>query len=49
MKLRTWVKVGLIVIIMVSIISACNDYTNKAVNQCINAGHTRSYCESGLR
>lgn len=40
---------GLLFIGMVALMIWDNNYTNKAIDQCVKAGHSYSYCESGLR
>ncbi len=40
---------GLLIIGMVALMIWDNNYTNKAIDQCVKAGHSYSYCESGLR
>ena len=49
MKLRMWVKVVLGVALMIGLIAFNNSYTNKTIEQCVNAGNDRTYCENGLR
>ena len=44
LKLRCWVKVALILILLVSIIMI-NDYvTKKDVDNCVSTGYTKNYC-----
>lgn len=40
---------GLLFVGMVALMIWDNNYTNKAIDQCVEAGHSYSYCESGLR
>lgn len=40
---------GLLFVGMVALMIWDNNYTNKAIDQCVKAGHSYSYCESGLR
>ena len=53
MKLRKEVKgvmVGLLVIAgMIALVISDSATTKKAINQCVNVGHSQTYCESGLR
>lgn len=53
LRLRKEVKevlvLGLLFIGMVALMIWDNNYTNKAIDQCVKAGHSYSYCESGLR
>ena len=49
MKLRMWVKVVFALVIICGIIMIGKVQTDKAVNQCVNAGHSINYCETGLR
>lgn len=53
LRLRKEVKevlvLGLLFIGMVALMIWDNNYTNKAIDQCVKAGYSYSYCESGLR
>ena len=49
LKLRMWVKVVLLVIFVGSLLAISNNHTNKAIDRCVNAGHSQNYCETGLR
>lgn len=49
LKLRMWVKVGLLLIVMGMLICFLENQENKAVSQCVNAGHSQTYCENGLK
>ena len=52
-KLRKEVKeillIGFGLVIILVAISLLNSQKDKAVNQCVNAGHDYNYCERGLR
>lgn len=49
LKLRSWVKYTLVGIAIIVFFIVSNAETNKAVDQCVKAGHTQTYCENGLR
>ena len=49
LKLRRWVKVTLIAIGFITLFIISNNHTNKAIEQCVKAGHSQSYCENGLK
>ena len=53
LKLRKEVKEGMAIvfgiIVMIALVISIEISTNKAIDQCVNAGHSYSYCESGLR
>lgn len=51
--LKEWVKValnsialGTCLLVIVGLLSLDNTYTKTEINQCVNAGHTNSYCEA---
>ena len=48
LKLRTWVKVVIVAIILIGILKVCDDFTKKEVRNCIENGHSQSYCEYEL-
>ena len=49
LKLKNWVKITLIAIAVgVLGILSIMQYNN-AVNDCVSAGHSKSYCERGLK
>ena len=48
LRLRTWVKVVLLVIVLLGIFKFANDYTKKEVRNCIENGHSQSYWEYEL-
>ena len=51
MKLRKWVKVTIaiiVVILLVLLVKAMNDYTDNAIDNCVKAGNSRTYCERAL-
>ena len=49
MRLRKWVKVSLVMVTLVMTILFANNYTNKAIDKCVSAGHDKTYCEMNLR
>ena len=48
MKLRAWVKVVITLSILVAVVILADNYTKKAVDQCIAGGNSRTYCEKVL-
>ena len=48
LKLRTWVKVVIVAIILIGILKVCDDFTKKEVRNCIESGNSKSYCEYEL-
>lgn len=49
LKLRMWVKVVFALVIVGGMFAFVNNHTDKAIDQCVNAGHSQNYCEAGLR
>lgn len=53
LRLRKEVKqvlaIGIALIIILILIGLIKNQKNEAIDQCVNAGHSYSYCESGLR
>ena len=49
LKLRKWVKVTLIVIAIGVLVVFSIEFQNNAINDCVSAGHSKSYCERGLQ
>ena len=53
LKLKTEVKETLIVIgiigVLVVLFAALNNMQNKAVESCVSAGNSITYCENGLK
>ena len=49
LKLRMWVKVVFVLVIIGGIMMISKNHTDKAVDQCVNAGHSVNYCKTGLR
>lgn len=48
-RLKGWVKVGLVSMFLLAIAYADYKVTDNAINQCVAAGNTYSYCFDGLR
>ena len=48
LKLKKWVKVVLVGVVVAGIIAFANDYTNKSINECVEAGHSVNFCEKHL-
>lgn len=48
LKLKMWVKVVIVAIILIGILKVCDDFTKKEVRNCIEAGNSQSYCEYEL-
>ena len=48
-RLRKWVKVSLVAMILVCLLAINNVFTNNAIESCVNNGNSRTYCEAGLR
>ena len=48
-KLRLWVKLTLCIIAMILLLMLDNKIVEDAVNDCVNGGHSRNYCERELR
>lgn len=51
MRLRKWVKVTLaiiVIILLVVLVKSLNNYTDNAIDKCVNAGNSRTYCEKTL-
>ena len=49
--LKSWVKkvlVGLLIILLVAIFHEFNKSTEDAINNCIDNGNTRAFCEKGI-
>lgn len=49
MKLKLWVKVTLVLLITFSILMLLHNQGNKAVEQCIQQGYSKQYCELKVR
>ena len=52
MRLRRWVKVAIAIIITITIMMLFNIVekdTEKAIENCVEAGNSRTYCERSLR
>lgn len=47
LRLRGWVKVALVGVVVLTILS--NIHYESAVDKCVNAGNSQTYCENGLR
>lgn len=48
LKLRTWVKVVIVVILLVGMFKLFNNFMESEINKCVEGGHSRSYCEYEL-
>lgn len=48
LKLRTWVKVVIVVILLVGMFKLFNNFMEDEINKCVEGGHSRSYCEYEL-
>ena len=48
-RLKKWVKVGLISVILLGMAFANYSLTDNAIEQCVNAGNTYNYCANGLK
>ena len=48
LKLRTWVKVVILIIILLGVVKLADNYTKKEVRNCIENGYSQSYCEYEL-
>lgn len=48
-KLRSWVKVVLLVIALVGLVKINEAITKDAINDCIKAGNSPLMCEKGLK
>lgn len=48
MKLRVWVKVVILVIVLLGVFKLTDNYTKKEVRNCIESGNSQSYCEYEL-
>lgn len=46
--MKKWVKISLWVLVIIGIVIIANEYTNKEINKCVEAGNDRNYCEKGL-
>lgn len=44
LKLKKWVKVVFLGVVIVGIIIMANNYTNDAINECIENGHSANFC-----
>ena len=49
LKLKNWVKVTLIVIAIGVLGILSTMQYNNAIKDCVSAGHSKSYCERGLK
>ncbi len=52
MRLRRWVKIAIAIIIAVIILMLFNIVekdTEKAIDNCVESGNSRTYCEKSLR
>lgn len=49
LRLKKWVKVVMVVSAFTFLIVLYNNQYKNAVRQCVNAGNSQNYCESGLR
>lgn len=45
LRLRSWVKVTMIIIAIVGMLSLLKSQQDKAIESCINYGNTIEYCE----
>jgi hypothetical protein len=48
LKLRTWVKVVIALLIIVGVMNLFNNFMNNEIENCVNSGKTREYCEYEL-
>lgn len=49
LKLRKWVKVTLIVIATIGVLAMFNKGTDRAIQSCIEAGNSVTFCERVLK
>ena len=48
LKLKKWVKVVLVGIVVAGILVFNNNYTRSSVNECVEAGHSTNFCVKHL-
>lgn len=48
-ELKKGIAIMLGIAIVVGLLVSIEKSTNEAIDQCVSAGHSYSYCESGLR
>lgn len=47
--MKKMITVGVIILIIVGMINLLDKQYKNAINDCVNAGHSQSYCEYHLR
>lgn len=48
-KLRLWVKLTLCIIAIILLLMLDNKIVEDAIDSCVSAGHSETYCERELR
>lgn len=49
MKLRKWVKVALVILLLITVSVISNNEYHEAIDRCVSSGNEYQYCVEGLK